>query len=1551
MTDTHVAAPVAPRRRRWLRVLLVVVLLLVVLVAVAPLLAAPWVAGLVVSQANANVNGRAELQELSFGWGGGVHVAGLTLADRDGEPVLALGKLDAEVDVFGALSGRYDATVRLAGLRVDVRRDASGELNLATLPRRAPPAGGEGGGSAPAPGPAGKTGSPGALPDLHVDFELTDGEVVVHDGARATTLADLRLALRLDGLDRPAPFELSARVLGPEGPGGALSLRGELTAADGGRPGADGVRARVDLLLQDILLAALQPAAAALAGLDELQGTLSGTGAWNFAGPLSVDGRSVLTLAGLHAAGGPLTQPLDLPDVRLVLQAGLDAQGAGAQTLELSAGDALALRWDGRSRGLLEGEGALDGELSLTARLAPLLGLLGGALPLREGLALDGGARVLLQPSLALRDGAPVGGQVALQAGLSGLSARDAQGRPLDLGELQDIDLGLRAAFDAAAGALRLDELRLQAGPLTASGRGGVTGLSRDGAAFDPQALSVQDGALQATADLDRLVALAGRVVDLGDLVLGGRLTLSATLAGDGQRVSSDATLDVAGLRVVVAGLPDLPPLDLALRERGTLDLSPGGRSELQELSLVTSFLELHASGALTDVADDARRAGRIEPVLLLRPAAAADALGPLLGALRPSGPDVRLSGGVDVRGAALDAALTLEAPRLELAGFSDGPPLRLDGLKLELDAGLPGPQRAEVRRLALALAGAHAAGADLPPLSLQARASFDGAAGTLDVPELRLESGPARGGGTLALQGLSGVPVVRADLAFEGGVEPLRALLAAFAPDLAAAQGSGTWALELKADGDGARSTLHSELRLAHASLTGFAPGGQELSLRNADVALLADLDLETAGAGSITARALTLTAPGLDLQASGSARGFLAPGGGEPDPAALAGDLQATLSLQPAELQARLSALLGGLTLAGEPLSAQVTAGTREGVHTARATLRGARLDVTLPADAGGAPRTLSQRDLVLDLDATADLRPRAGRLELRSARLQSSTATVALAGTLTGLDRPGAESADLTLQLDAELARVLADLAGVLPPGLPQVAGALSLRGALTGDQGRLALQADTTVRDLVATLPGATPLVVRDPELRLGLTAGVATQDLDVDLQRGELASTIASGTFGGRLLGLAGDAPRADGLHAELRYVPDRLAALLGDLLPVGLSGAQEETLTLKASGPLGGADLRALLTALDVDARIGTGTLALPGLSLGGTTTITARAGSLRLGGNLLTDGGRITLDSTLDLRRTAEGSAPRSTITAKVVSVRAAGGLGSALAAINPLFASAMGGGGEAQATLDAGLDLAWDGELPLESLLAGGPLPLKALSGTSQLGLTEVKLAGSPLMSDLLGRLGRSGSTTTSLEPVSLALRGGRVHYEQPWAIALGGTPTTFTGSVGLDGTLDLSWNVPVTDELAGKHAFLARLKGQSIGVPLRGTLSGPKLAWDSALGDLAKKAAEQELKDRLGGLLGGAAAGGAAAGGKGGVDAGSGGAPGGAAKTNDPAALLTQADALWDAGKKDEARPLYKRLKDDFKLTTTYLFNKDRIDERAKAPKKKPGGGGEL
>jgi hypothetical protein len=951
-------------------------------------------------------------------------------------------------------------------------------------------------------------------------------------------------------------------------------------------------------------------------------------------------------------------------------------------------------------------------------------------LPLQAGVALDGRLELLARPKLRLRHGAPAGGDMDLELRVAGVAAHDAQGAPLDLGELRDASLFVRAAFDAGAGSVRVDRLVLDAGPLSAHGSGGIAGLPLGGGGFDASALTLSETSLVADADLDRLAALLGRVADPGGPSFSGSVHLASTLSGGGQRLAADTALSLVGVHVDGVGVDALQPLDLQLRQRGTLDLSPGGRSEIEELTLVANALDLRVTGGLTDLADPARREGRLEPVLVIHTSGAGQVLGPLLDGLTVAGEDVRLQGVLDVRGPALGWSGELTAPSLGAVGGALGSsPVNLSGLQVSLQAEASGPgQPVRVPRLDVALGGGVVSGSGLPVLTLHA-----------------------------------------SDLAFD---------------------------------------------------------------------------------TGSAVVRALTLETPGLRVDASGEARGFLAP-----EPEAFAASGTADVALQPDVLSARFGALLGGLTLAGEPLAASIRGGSADGRHQATATLRGGRLQLLLPAAAGGSPQSVREAGLALDL--------------------------------------------------------------------------------TLRSEQGGLALAADAMVKDLDVTLPGATPLHVHDPELRVGLDADVELPALDVTLRRAEVASTFVTGSASGRLLGLGSAAPRAQGLRGDFRYVPDRLAALLGPLLPVRLSGDREERLEFEADGPLAGADLRELLAGLTLDLRLGTGTLALPGLQLGGTTTVSADDGTLRLGGELAANGGTVVLDGAFDLRRAVAGvPAPGSQLKVTLAGVRAGGELGRALAACHPLFASAGGQVGDVDATMDAGLQLAWDGELPLESLLAGAaPASLKPLTGSIDLSLGEVTLASSALMSELLSALGQAGTRSMTVDKLALAVRDGRLHYTEPWDVRLAGVDTSFGGSVGLDGTLDLAWSVPVTAELVQKHKYLKRLQGQPITIPLVGRIESPKLRWSEALADLAEKAAQQELEDRLKGKLGGL----------GGLVGGeeSGGA--GAAPADDPEQILSQADALWSEGKPDEARPLYKRLKDDFKLTLTYLLNKDRIDERAKKPKK--------
>ena len=79
--------------------------------------------------------------------------------------------------------------------------------------------------------------------------------------------------------------------------------------------------------------------------------------------------------------------------------------------------------------------------------------------------------------------------------------------------------------------------------------------------------------------------------------------------------------------------------------------------------------------------------------------------------------------------------------------------------------------------------------------------------------------------------------------------------------------------------------------------------------------------------------------------------------------------------------------------------------------------------------------------------------------------------------------------------------------------------------------------------------------------------------------------------------------------------------------------------------------------------------------------------------------------------------------------------------------------------------------------------------------------------------------GSLAKARSTKVSVDPASLTLKDGRLHYDAPWPFRIGGTTTSFTGSVGLDQTLDLQWNLPVDANLVRKYPLLDSLQGRQL------------------------------------------------------------------------------------------------------------------------------------
>lgn len=329
----------AVRWKRWLPLgIALFVAFLAALVFLGPVLAAPYVRGMVERRMEEQLNAEASLAGLSFTLGGSLSLSEFSLTDLEGQPVLSVDSLEAHVNLLRALRGTYEAELTLDGLELHVRRDRDGELNLMKLPKQRRPSGRVPDAPAPAPVPGGEPAEtprgeePAPLLDLGGRLLVRNSRIVFHDEAQGTAeIRKLELDVRLDRFNEPAPFRLALEAVGPGGPAGTVALDGSVTLAQDGRLGADSVRAAVQYAIEGLDLGRLKPAGAALASVERLEGQVSGVGAWRVGQDFQLEGAGGLelhdldlALPGLELAGD---LDLDVSDERAVADGELRANG------------------------------------------------------------------------------------------------------------------------------------------------------------------------------------------------------------------------------------------------------------------------------------------------------------------------------------------------------------------------------------------------------------------------------------------------------------------------------------------------------------------------------------------------------------------------------------------------------------------------------------------------------------------------------------------------------------------------------------------------------------------------------------------------------------------------------------------------------------------------------------------------------------------------------------------------------------------------------------------------------------------------------------------------------------------------------------------------------------------------------------------------------------------------------------------------------------------------------------------------------------------------
>lgn len=144
----------------------------------------------------------------------------------------------------------------------------------------------------------------------------------------------------------------------------------------------------------------------------------------------------------------------------------------------------------------------------------------------------------------------------------------------------------------------------------------------------------------------------------------------------------------------------------------------------------------------------------------------------------------------------------------------------------------------------------------------------------------------------------------------------------------------------------------------------------------------------------------------------------------------------------------------------------------------------------------------------------------------------------------------------------------------------------------------------------------------------------------------------------------------------------------------------------------------------------------------------------------------------------------------------------------------------------------------------------LAGGPIPLLTPTTgdvSGRLEIHESQILPGPLATQIIGVidqikvLTKTGTAsaadrqrvwvTLPEQQVPFRLVQGRVHHEGLTLVTKEAVLKT-RGSVGLDESLDLTIEIPVRDEWLRSNKFLSSLRGQSLSVPVRGTLTRPQV-----------------------------------------------------------------------------------------------------------------------
>ncbi len=364
-----------------------------------------------------------------------------------------------------------------------------------------------------------------------------------------------------------------------------------------------------------------------------------------------------------------------------------------------------------------------------------------------------------------------------------------------------------------------------------------------------------------------------------------------------------------------------------------------------------------------------------------------------------------------------------------------------------------------------------------------------------------------------------------------------------------------------------------------------------------------------------------------------------------------------------------------------------------------------------------------------------------------------------------------------------------------------------------------------------------------------------------------------------------------------------------------------VNAAGDESIEFDVDGVVRAGSILRLLAGFE-----GQGTTTIPamemdGIQLAGPFAFRLEQGKLIGGGDLVVNGGKAPVHAELDL---SDGPASRSKIRVEFDRVKIDRGLTNHLRHVHPILSltrSAVDAAvdGSLEGLLVGNVEFTHDGPLDLSNLLGGWEtFPKDQLLGSGRIEVNGFTVDGSQILDTVLDWLDIDDPESIALNPIQFTVRDGRLAYDGPMKLEIDGIATYWRGSIGLDQSIDMVWELPITSAMIKREPALRFVPGGKIGLPVSGTVDSPALDFRGAVTQLVANSARGGVTELGGNLVGDLLNGDEALGAK---------------------ELLRQADRLYDDGKLGEARELYAKIRAEHQNTLTYQLNKKRIKKRAR------------